>query len=451
MVPGISPHPPQYHPGAMLIDRQTLFELNESLRASSGHLRIASVAVDLDPLDLVRAGSEAFGWAGFFSSPEGRSIGALGRAATFSGAGSGRLRAIDGEIGGLPAGVSLLTGFSFEEDVTPGVDWEGFANATAVLPEVTVARVGGRSSLTVAVRPGSDGRSLLGLLSALRPSPQAAQGREVDHRVESRPVPDDWRDLVGEAVGAIGAGAFDKVVLARTVLVHTPRPLGAFDLVAQLRDGYRDCRVFGWQEGDAIFLGATPELLVTRQGERFQLNPLAGSAPRGGDADEDRRFGDALLASDKDRLEHSIVVDDALERLGPITSSATSPSEPVLQRFATVQHLATPVTGSTDRRVLELAEALHPTAAVGGSPRSEALAFIAKQEGIDRGWYSGGIGWIDPGGDGELAVALRCALVRGDHATIYAGNGIVEGSDPDDELAETRLKLRPMLDLLTGR
>jgi isochorismate synthase EntC len=121
----------------------------------------------------------------------------------------------------------------------------------------------------------------------------------------------------------------------------------------------------------------------------------------------------------------------------------------MLQRFATVQHLATPISGSTDRRLLDLAGALHPTAAVGGFPRTPALAFIAKQEGIDRGWYSGGIGWLRPGGDGELAVALRCALVRGDHAIVYAGNGIVEGSDPDRELTETRLKLRPMLDLLT--
>jgi len=200
-----------------------------------------------------------------------------------------------------------------------------------------------------------------------------------------------------------------------------------------------------------MFLGATPELLVTRERERFHISPLAGSGPRGVDADDDRRLGDELLASEKDRLEHSIVVDDVVRRLTPITKGITHPSVPVLERFATVQHLATPIAGSTDRRVLDLAGVLHPTAAVGGFPRSEALAFIAKQEGIDRGWYSGGIGWIEPGGDGEIAVALRCALVRGDQAIIYAGNGIVKGSDPGDELAETRLKLRPMLDLLTGR
>ncbi len=189
---------------------------------------------------------------------------------------------------------------------------------------------------------------------------------------------------------------------------------------------------------------------MAREAERFQLRPLAGSAPRGATADEDRRLGDGLLASEKDRLEHAIVVDDAVARLEPLSTGISRPAHPIVDRLPTVQHLATPITGTTSARILELVGAVHPTAAVGGSPRAEALGFIDKQEGIDRGWYAGGIGWIDPDGDGDLAVALRCALVRGGHATVYAGNGIVAGSDPDRELAETRLKLRPMLELLTG-
>ncbi len=435
----------------MLIPRQALLELDQALRAASGGMRIVSVEVDLDPLDLVRAGSEAFGWAGFFGSPEGKSIGGLGTATTFAVGGPSRFEAIDSGIRDLPGGVKLFMGFGFDEDGPAGLDWEGFPSAVAVLPEVSVVRVGGRSSLTVAIRPGSDGRLLLGLLSALRAPGIVVEEHEVDHKVESRPMPDDWRDLVAEAVASIGAGLFEKVVLARTVLVHTPYPLRSFDLVSQLRARYPGCRIFGWQQGDSTFMGASPEVLVTRDGERFQLSPLAGSGPRGDDADDDRRLGDALLSSVKDRLEHSIVVEDAVRRLEPVGKGITHPSDPVLHRFATVQHLATPITGTTDRRILELAAVLHPTAAVGGSPQAEALAFIAKQEGIDRGWYSGGIGWIEPDGDGELAIALRCAIVRGDRAIIYAGNGIVEGSLPDEELIETRLKLRPMLDLLTDR
>jgi isochorismate synthase len=433
----------------MLVPRQTIFAVSEALRVSDDPMRVVSVETDLDPLDLVRAGSEAFGWAGFYSSPDGASIGALGTAATFAASGTDRMASIDRAIHDLPAEAHLLVGFSFDDEGPSGTDWEGFPSAAAVLPEVTVVRAGGRSTLTVVVRPGSDGRALVAILSALRVPDAVVGDREVDHTVESRPLPDDWRELVGEAVGSISAGMFTKVVLARSVIVHTPRPLGPFDLAAQLRNRYPECRVFGWQQGDSTFLGASPELLVAREGERFQLGPLAGSAPRGDTPELDRELGNALLASAKDRLEHSIVVEDAVGRLADCTRGVTFPSAPVLQRFATVQHLATPISGSTDLRMLDLAGALHPTAAVGGYPRSAALAFIAKQEGIDRGWYSGGIGWVKPGGDGEMAVALRCALVRGDHAIVYAGNGIVDGSDPDRELAETRLKLRPMLDLLT--
>lgn len=443
---------PRYHREPMLIPRQTLLEIDGQLRARSdeSRLRIVSAAADVDPLDVVRAGSEAFGWAGFYSSPDGRSIGALGAARVIAANGAGRFEQIDAHIADLPPGTQFLTGFSFDEDGPGGVEWEGFPSAAAVLPEVTVSRIRGRSVLTVVVRPGSDGRLLLGLLSTLRAPARALSEQEIDHTVESRPSPADWRGLVGDAVTTIRAGGFEKVVLARTVIVRTPRAISPFDLVAQLRDRYLGCRVFGWQQGGSTFLGASPELLVSREGDRFQSNPLAGSARRGDDPDEDRRIGDRLLASTKDRLEHSIVVDDAAHRLGDIATNVSRPAEPILYRYATVQHLATPITGSTGKRLLDLVSKLHPTAAVGGAPRSAALAFIAKQEGVDRGWYSGGIGWAEPGGNGEIAVGLRSALVRGDHAIAYAGNGIVEGSDPEEELGETRLKLRPMLDLLTG-
>jgi salicylate biosynthesis isochorismate synthase len=435
----------------MLIPRAVLLELDQMTPSTDGAVRLASVDVDLDPLDLVRAGVEAFGWAGFYSSPDGPSIGGLGRAVSLSTSGPGRLDDLAVAIADHAPGAPFLTGFSFDDHGPTGVDWEGFGAATAVLPEVAIVRSGGRSRMTVAIRPGSDGRLLMGLLSALRPPAPVVGTHEVDHTVESRPLASDWRDLVSEAIDVIAAGGFEKVVLARSVRVRTPGRPAAFDLVSRLRDLYPECRVFGWQEGDGVFIGASPELLVASEGERFRLSPLAGSAPRGVDGHQDRLFGEALLASAKDRHEHALVVDDAVARVRPLASTVDHPSEPILQRFATVQHLATPISGHSDRPILDLAAALHPTPAVGGTPRADALAFIAKQEGVDRGWYSGGIGWADPSGDGELAVALRCALVTGDHAIAYAGNGIVAGSDPDRELTETRLKLRPMLDLLTGR
>jgi len=290
---------------------------------------------------------------------------------------------------------------------------------------------------------------LLALVSTLRPPAAPGTGREVDHAVESRPSPHDWLGLVAEAVAGIRGAAMQKVVLARSVAIRSSTAFEPFDLVATLRDRYPECRVFGWQEGESTFIGASPELLIAREGRHFELAPLAGSAPRGTDPEHDRRLGDALLASPKDRMEHEIVVDDAVRRLTGLVTTIERSATPQLQRFATVQHLATPIGGTTDARILELAGALHPTPAVGGAPRAEALAFIDKMEGIDRGWYAGGIGWADGAGNGEIALGLRSALVRGDQAIVYAGNGIVRDSEPEAELEETRLKLRPMLDLLT--
>jgi len=438
-------------PALMLIPRATLADLTRLFVAEPRGLRVVSIDVDdLDPLDVVRAGANAFGFAGFFSSLDGRAVGALGSAMRVASAGPDRLERIDAAIDRLGnADVLALVGFSFSDEGPSSAGWEGFPAAVAVLPEVTVTRLAGRSRLTLALPPGSDGQLLLALLSTLRPPIAPVLDREVDHTVESRPSPHDWIGLVAEAVAGIRAGALQKVVLARSVAIRSGSVFEPFDLVAVLRDRYPDCRVFGWQEGDSTFLGASPELLVAREGSFFRLAPLAGSAPRGADPETDRHFGDALLASPKDREEHAIVIDDAVRRLRPLSVTLERSPNPQLHKFATVQHLATPISGTTTARLLDLAAVLHPTPAVGGAPRAEALAFIEKMEGIDRGWYAGGIGWADPSGDGEIALGLRSALVRGDHATVYAGNGIVASSDPESELEETRLKLRPMLELLT--
>ncbi len=306
----------------------------------------------------------------------------------------------------------------------------------------------GEARLVLALPPGADGDGLIGLLAALRADRRTAPF-EVDHTVESRPSPADYRDLVGEGVAAIESGAMSKVVLARTVIVRRPSPLDAFQILDLLRSRHPDCRVYGWQEGDAVFAGASPELLISRAGRHVAAAPLAGSAARDDDPETDRRLGEALLKSAKDRHEHELVVNEFSDRLDPLVEALHRPAAPQLQRFNTVQHLATPISAATDERVLTLADAVHPTGAVGGVPRAEALRFIEKMEGIDRGWYGGGIGWLGPDGDGELAVSLRCALIRADRAVLFAGNGIVAESDADAEVEETRLKLRPLLDVLT--
>ncbi|HSM02918.1 MAG TPA: isochorismate synthase [Acidimicrobiia bacterium] len=431
----------------MLIPRPTLASLARRLRALPPGLRTVDVEVDIDPLELVRSGAAAFGHAAFFSSPDGPAIGTLGVAHRMSASGPARLRQLDAGLATLDADLPTMIGFAFADDGSSGTDWEGFPSATLIVPEVAVVRTDGRSRLWIALPPGAEGHLLLTLAATLR-APVAEPTARGENSVEARPAPTDWLGLVDEAIATIKAGTMQKVVLSRSVVVRADAAFEAFDLVSTLRDSHPECRVFGWQEGGATFIGASPELLVAREDHHFRLAPLAGSAARGADPEEDRRLGDELLGSAKNRTEHDLVVEDAVQRLRPLTTSLERPPGPILHRFATVQHLATPMSGTTDARLLTLADALHPTPAVGGSPRSEALAFIDKMEAIDRGWYAGGIGWASPDGTGEIALGLRSALIRGSQAIAYAGNGIVADSDPVAELEETRLKLRPMVDLL---
>ena len=177
---------------------------------------------------------------------------------------------------------------------------------------------------------------------------------------------------------------------------------------------------------------------------------IAGSAPRGIDAEEDARLAAGLLASDKDREEHAVVVAMLRDALGPIVERLDVAPEPGILALRDIQHLVTPMEGllREETGILALAERLHPTPAVGGEPRGAALDLIAEHEGFDRGWYAGPVGWLGADGDGELMVALRCGLVDGQRATLFAGCGIVADSDPSREWEESRIKLRPVASAL---
>ncbi len=434
-----------------LIDPTLIDALADALHERHDGLQIASVDAELDPLALVRAGASTASWAGYFCSPAGPEIGGIGVAWRKIGAGPNRLNDLDEAIEALAVEAPVLVGFSFFQGGSQQAEWDGFAPAAAVLPLISVVRRGRESRLVVAVPPGRAPRDVLELLLGLVAAPALRGFEAADHIVESRPSPAAWRESVSEAVAAIRAESLEKVVLARSVSVRTDIPARPFDLVSELRHGYPYSFTFGWQEGDSVFVGASPELLVAAEGLELRANPLAGSAARGTDDQEDIRRGHALAASRKDRREHRFVVDDMRSRLEPLTDQLKV-SEPVLRKFPTVQHLSTEITGRLrqPQSVIELADVLHPTPAVGGTPREESLLFLDKIEEIDRGWYAGGIGWCDRSGDGEVAIALRCGLLRGTTAYLYAGAGIVADSDPMDELFDTRLKFRPMLDLLSA-
>ncbi|WP_406288924.1 isochorismate synthase [Embleya sp. NBC_00896] len=266
------------------------------------------------------------------------------------------------------------------------------------------------------------------------------------------PAPDVYRAGVAEAVRRMRAGAFDKVVLARTLELRSPDPLDIPVMLQRLarRDpqGYTFA-VPGVTPGRTL-LGASPELLVSRDGDRVVANPLAGSAKRSTDLAEDVRRAMALLESEKDLHEHAVVVAAVRAALAPYCDTLEVPDRPTLVCTAAMWHLSTTVTGTirgneSPASALELACTLHPTPAVCGTPTAIARDTIADLEPFDRGLYTGMVGWGDANGDGEWVVTIRCAEADADTLRLYAGAGIVEASSPDAETAETEAKFRTFL------
>jgi menaquinone-specific isochorismate synthase len=314
-----------------------------------------------------------------------------------------------------------------------------------VVPQVVVGRRDGASWVTtigdvdprdlVAPEPVGDG-----------PAPRL---RYADGALD----PASWCAVVATAVRRIDAGELAKVVLARDLLVSADAPLDPRRLLRRLAGRFPDC----WTFAVDGLLGATPELLLRRTGRELSARVLAGTAPRGAGAEDDR-LAAALLGSAKDRAEHELAVESLVRALEPYCTILTAPPEPELLTLANVRHLATDVVGTqraTGPRgragLLDLIGAVHPTAAVCGTPTKDAAAVITELEGMDRGRYAGPVGWLDARGNGEFGLALRCAELTGDDgARLFAGCGIVAGSDPAAELAETQAKFAAFQAALEG-
>ena len=273
-------------------------------------------------------------------------------------------------------------------------------------------------------------------------------------RSRPRPSPAGYADAVRTALGRIASGEVDKVVLARTLELEALDDWSVPELVAELVARNPAATTLAVPLDDPAdsqarwLVGASPELLLRRRGPSVLLRPLAGSIPRSPEPDEDMRRADALMVSDKDRREHAFVVDAIVEALTPFCRTITTP-EPELMATPAVWHLATRISAlltDTATTSVDLVSALHPTPAVGGSPRAAAMRVIDEVEGLDRGCYAGAVGWQDVHGDGEWVVAVRCAEVSGRRLRVFGGAGIVQGSDPDLEVAETAAKMRTVLD-----
>jgi len=362
---------------------------------------------------------------------------------------------------GLPAGAGpvWLGGFAFDPEGGSTPTWSSLAPASLVLPEVSLCRSGDRFFLTVnaVVQPGEDvgrlGKRLASRLTGLRldaplplldPHPTAHAG------IRSARPPREFEAAVEGATSRIAAGEMSKVVLAREVIVEAAAAHDPAAVFGAMREQFPACFCFCCGTPEAAFIGASPELLVRRSGAGVSTVALAGSTRRSSDPAVDDHLGEQLLRSDKDRREQRIVAERIIRALRPHAVWVEAAPEPEVVKVANIQHLATPVVAqlAEPRSAIELAGMLHPTPAVGGEPWPAAASAIADLEGMDRGWYAAPVGWMDATEDGEFCVALRSALLRDREAHLFAGVGVVAGSDPAAELAETEVKLQALLPLL---
>jgi isochorismate synthase len=356
------------------------------------------------------------------------------------------------------SGPIFVGGFAFSADGGVSPEWGSLAPAQLTVPELSLVRHLGEARLTVCVSVAPDDepemlvRRALERVTGLEPVPMPLIDPDpVDRpRVAAATPPSHYEDAVARAVERIREGELDKLVLAREVRVHAHGPVDPAPILGALRGAFPACFCFCVGTPELAFLGASPELLVRREGARAQTVALAGTTRRSADPAIDDHLGEQLVRSPKDREEQAIVARRIESTLGPVSLWVAAAEEPGLVKVQNVQHLATPIRAQLrdPLSAIELAGLLHPTPAVGGEPREVAEPLIPALEGLDRGWYAGPIGWTDLAEDGEFFVALRCALLRGPVAHLYAGDGIVRDSVPAEELAETEVKLEALLPLL---
>ncbi len=432
--------------------------------------RIVRLREAPDPLAFLDQSARALGGGVLWDqSPSGVTFAGAGEAIAMCAGGSARFAALSAAqldvsrrlvrgtenelfpfIGGSAFGVG-------RDELSP---WHGFPDAKLLAPKVLLQLDRDNSTLrvTVPVEPTSAASDIEAEIDFLLRqsegwlhSPLPAHAAPVLVRSESCPDRAAWESSVATAVGLIKQRAFDKIVLAREVRLLFDGQISPIATLERLRTADPDATRFAFRSGNSWFVGATPERLVRLRAGRVDVTCLAGSIGMGHDANESRKLAAQLLASAKDREEHEIVVRATMSALEDLCEDVTRlPGTPRVTGARSVQHLESPLRGWLSRagRVLDLVDRLHPTPAVGGFPQQPALSVITELEEIDRGWYAGPIGWTEPDGSGEFAVAIRSALLTGQSATLFAGCGIVSDSVPAREWNETRLKLRPMLTAL---
>ncbi|MDB6170150.1 MAG: isochorismate synthase [Verrucomicrobia bacterium] len=477
--------------------RAFLEQCHARVRAD-GHPRLVSISLVVEALDPLAVLESIFepGERHFYAERPNLDTAISGAevAVAHEAAGPGRFASVQrfvdetleraiavGDVEAPFGGPHFFAAFAFE---TPAESGAPFPSAQVFVPRWQVARAGAGTTAVanLFIEPGSDldamalrvwrahgkfskfeyaakeaGASGTGILpvgsspkteDARRSAGDQSHGQEARATV-NRAATSDYRGAVRRALGLIAAGEFEKIVLARAIDLTTPAPLHPLRVLNGLRQRFPGCYAFSLANGRGqSFIGASPERLLRVSQGVLETEALAGSIRRGGGASDDAALGLALLHSEKDLREHRLVVETITGRLAQLGLKPEWPDHPALRRLANVQHLHTPVRAPLAEgvKLLSVLAALHPTPAVGGSPAAPAIARIRELEGFPRGLYGGTIGWINARGGGEFFVGIRSGLVDGATARVYSGSGIVAGSDPEKEFAETEWKFRAMLD-----
>lgn len=356
----------------------------------------------------------------------------------------------------------LFGGFAFREDFVPDLAWAGFPPAHFILPHYQLVQHDDECWLTINAllgpeeEPAANEAQLrealqqcyLALIASTNPNYTEKPAARTSRPKLSYPMPyARWAEMISAAQDQFHQGMLQKVVLARVCEVQLGQPLDLDAALGALQRRYPECYTFLFEpQPQHAFFGATPELLIATQGRHFTTMGLAGSISRGATPAEDAGLAQQLLDSAKDRHEHALVVEAVRQRLTGLAATLEIPAAPVVYTLSNIQHLYTPIEGelATAQGVLPLVETLHPTPALGGSPRDRALAFISQAESVPRGWYAAPVGWIDYQLDGAFGVAIRSAVAQRRRVWLYAGAGIVADSEPEKEWAETGWKFRPI-------
>ena len=445
----------------------------QTMAAKIGHGQLVSISLEVDALDPLAVLESIFepGERHFYVERPAESFAVAGAEAVvaFSASGQDRFAACQrfvdetlartiavGDLNAPFAGPHFFTAFTFFDETESG---EPFEAASVFVPRWQVSSCNGRTvavaNLMVEVNSPLDAmvekiwraRRKFGAFDYLKPEFPSSLAAPDAVAVCEVGATDHYERAVGEAVRRIEAGEFRKIVLARAKDLRAGKSFHPLQVLNGLRQRYADCFAFSVANGRGqSLIGASPERLLRVHGGVLLTEALAGSAARGASASEDAALASALLRNEKDLAEHACVLDSILRRLRPLGLQPQHSDKPAIRRLANVQHLHTPVVAPVvpGVRLLDVLARLHPTPAVGGSPRETAVARIRELESFPRGLYAGALGWINSSGEGEFFVGLRSALIDGPAARLYAGAGIMAGSDPVKEKAETELKFNAM-------